>query len=222
MEADRSFREAAAWVFDDVYVSPARLALGAQALGQAGDAIAARRVIDELDYPEGPWHFDTDVLLARAWAAAAEGALGEAQRLAASAADLAEERGALSPAFLAAHDVARLGNGPGAAIRLRRLVGQVDGALVVACAEYAEAIVSADGRRIEAVAARFTGAGRLLWAAEAESEAAAAHRTAGREQSACAAAARAASCSSSAKAHGHRLSRSPVRWRSLRRGSVRS
>ena len=208
-------------MFDDVYVSPARLALGAQALGQAGDAIAARQVIDELDYPEGRGT-STRMSCLREPGRLRRRALGEAQRLAASAADLAEERGALSPAFLAAHDVARLGNGPGAAIRLRRLVGQVDGALVVACAEHAEAIVSADGRRIEAVAARFTGwapcSGRPRQRAKLQ------RRIARRAGSRAHAPPRRAlrSCSSSAKAHGHRLSRSPVRWRSLRRGSVRS
>jgi DNA-binding CsgD family transcriptional regulator len=192
IEADRSFREAAAWVFDDVYVSPQRLALGAQALGHAGDSVGAWQVLDALEYPPGPWHFEPDVTLARAWAAAADGALSEARRLASAAADLAEDRGALAPAFLAAHDMVRLGDSRGGATRLSRLVDGVQGDLVVACAEHAEAVVSRDVRRIEHAAARFAELGVLLWAAEAESEAACLHRQAGREGSARAAAARAA------------------------------
>jgi DNA-binding CsgD family transcriptional regulator len=190
--ADRSFREAAAWVFDDVYVSPQRLALGAQALAHAGDSVGARQVLDALEYPPGPWYFEPDVMLARAWAAATDGALSEARRLAGAAADLAEERGALAPAFLAAHDMVRLGDSGGGAARLSRLADGVQGDLVVACAEHAEAVVSRDVRRIEHAAARFAELGVLLWAAEAESEAASVHRRAGREGSARAAAARAA------------------------------
>jgi DNA-binding CsgD family transcriptional regulator len=190
--ADRSFREAAAWVFDDVYVSPQRLALRAQALGQAGDSAGAWHILDALEYPPGPWHFEPDMTLSRAWAAAADGALSEARRLAGEAADLAEERGALAPAFLAAHDMVRLGDSDGGATRLSRLVDGVQGDLVVACAEHAAAVVSRDVRRIEHAAARFAELGVLLWAAEAESEAASVHRRAGREGSARAAAARAA------------------------------
>ena len=78
----------------------------------------------------------------------------------------------------------------------------------MACAEYAEAIVSADGRRIEAVAA-----GLPSWAlalgGRGRERSAAAHRTAGRAEAHAPPLARCC-CSSSAKAHGHRLSRSPV------------
>jgi DNA-binding NarL/FixJ family response regulator len=191
--AERSFREAAAMTpADDLFFLPFPIALTAQALGHAGDHVRARNVLDEFAYPAGTWYFDPDVLLASAWAAAAEGALSEAQRLAGEAADLAEERGALSLAFLAAHDVVRLGDpGPGRA-RLSRLAEQVQGALVIACAEHAHAVVAGDATRIEAAAAGFAELGALLWAAEAESEAAAVHRRAGREASARAATARAA------------------------------
>jgi DNA-binding NarL/FixJ family response regulator len=73
-----------------------------------------------------------------------------------------------------------------------RLVREVEGDLVVACADHAEAVIAGDAAAIEATAARFAELGTLLWAAEAESEAAAAHRQAGREESARAAASRAA------------------------------
>jgi DNA-binding NarL/FixJ family response regulator len=131
-------------------------------------------------------------LLARAWAAAAAGALTEAQRLAREAADLAENQRALAVALRAAHDLHRLGDPNDAAHRLTRFAENVQGSLVTACAEHAQAVVSGDARRIEAAAAVFADMGASLWAAEAESEAASVHRRSGRESSASAAAARAA------------------------------
>jgi DNA-binding NarL/FixJ family response regulator len=173
---------------------PFALGLSAQALGQADQAFQAREAAAHAERAKRPgdWVFDADVVLGGAWAAAAQGALSEAQRLACAASDLAEERGALAPAFVAAHDVVRLGDPAAGAARLTRLARDVQGQLVVACAEHADAVVADHAERIEAAAARFAELGALLWAAEAESEAAAAHREAGREQSARAAAARAA------------------------------
>ena len=69
-----------------------------------------------------------DILLARAWTAAAEGALGEARGLAGSAADLAGSEAARWRRPFSPRGVVRLGDGPGAAVGQRRLVGQVGGA----------------------------------------------------------------------------------------------
>jgi len=171
---------------------PCALALTAQALGQAGDAADANRAAIEAAECTGEWFFDPDLLLGRAWAAAAAGALSESRQTALEALDLAEKRGALSLAFLAAHDLARLGDPAAAAPRLAHLAGQVQGALVQACAEHAQALLAGDARRLEAAAEAFTELGALLWAAEAESAAAAAHREAGRQSSARAATTRAA------------------------------
>ncbi len=192
----RWFREAAELLreADPSGSLPWAMALTAQAHGQMGDAVGARDAlvaVEKVRRP-GPWVFDPDLLLGRAWAAAAEGALTEAQQSALAAVDLAEERGALTSAFLAAHELVRLGDPDGAAPRLARLTGEVQGALVAACAEHAQALLARDARRIEGAASAFTELGALLWAAEAESAAASAHREAGREASARAAAARAA------------------------------
>jgi DNA-binding NarL/FixJ family response regulator len=172
---------------------PLALALGAQALGQAGDASGARRAAvaaEDARHP-GEWLLDADVLLARAWAAAAEGALTEARRLALTAADMAEERHA-ALAVRAAHDLLRLGDPAAAALRLVRLRAEVQGSLASVCADHAEAVHAGDAGRIEKAASALAELGALLWAAEAESAAASAHREAGREASARAAAARAA------------------------------
>ena len=214
--ARRSFREAAALApVADLFFRPWALALRAQAEGQAGNASGARRALDELGNSPETSYWDPDVLLGRAWAAAAEGAHTEAQRLSREAAELAEERGALAPAFTAAHDVLRLGDAEGGSARLARLAPDVQGELVVACAEHAEAVLAADAARIETAAARFAEMGALLWAAEAESEAAAAHREAGPSRALAPRRLAPRCCSSTAKARARRRSRWRGRWRTL-------
>jgi DNA-binding CsgD family transcriptional regulator len=193
--ASRWFREAAALLSEaDPAMQAWALAFAAQAFGQAGDTAGAKSALaaaEEARSP-APWAGDEDLLLARAWAAASEGALTEARQWAIAAVELAEERGGLGIAFLAAHELVRLGDPGTGAARLTRLAGEVQGALVGACAEHAQSILACDARRIEQAASVFTKVGALLWAAEAESAAASAHRGAGREASARAAAARAA------------------------------
>jgi DNA-binding CsgD family transcriptional regulator len=193
--ASRWFREAAALLSeDDPIMLPWALANAAQAFGQAGDTAGAKSALAAAEEARTPaaWAGDGDLLLGRAWAAAAEGALTEARKWTIAAAELAEERGGLTQAFLAAHEVVRLGDPATGAARLSRLASDVQGSLVSACAEHAQALLTRDGVRIERAASAFTELGALLWAAEAESAAASAHREAGREASARAAAARAA------------------------------
>lgn len=172
---------------------PLTQALAAQALGQAGDPVGAKEaaIAAENARRPGTSSFDPEVFLGRAWAAAAEGALTEAQQSALAASDLAEERGVLTLALRSAHDLVRLGDPSTAAARLTRLADRVQGSLVGACADHAHAIVAGDARGIESAASALTELGALLWAAEAESAAAFAHREAGREASARTAAARA-------------------------------
>jgi DNA-binding CsgD family transcriptional regulator len=174
---------------------PFALALNAQALGQAGDSAGSTHAAAEAEEARRPgttWVFDADLLLGHAWAAAAEGALTEAQEAALEAVELAGRRSGLAAAVLAAHDLVRLGDAGNASARLTHLVLEVQGSLVTACAEHAEALLSGDGQRLERAASTFAQMGAWLWAAEAESEAASVHRRSGRESSASAAAARAA------------------------------
>jgi DNA-binding CsgD family transcriptional regulator len=193
--ASRWFREAAALLSEaDSVMLPWAHTYTARALGQAGDAAGTKSALAAAEEARNPaaWAGDEDLLLARAWAAAAEGALTEAREWTIAAAELAEERGGLTAAFLAANELVRLGDPATGAARLSRLAGDVQGLLVIACAEHARAILTRDSGRIESAASAFTELGALLWAAEAESAAASAHREAGREASARAAAARAA------------------------------
>ena len=193
--ARRWLREASALLreADPTGSLPLALSLTAQARGQAGGADGATEAATEAERALRPGGslYDVDVLLGRAWAAAAGGALTEAQQKAHMAADLANERGT-TLAVKAAHELLRLGDPREAATRLARCARQVQGSLGAACGEHAAAIDSGDARRIEHAAAQFADMGALLWAAEAESAAASAHRKAGREASARAAAGRAA------------------------------
>lgn len=179
---------------DPVGALPLALALAAQALGQSGDTVGATKAAMAADEARRPGSSLADpmVLLGRAWAAAAEGAFTEARRAALTASDLAEERGTLTLGFKTAHDLVRLGDAEAGAPRLSRLTGSVQGPLIDACAEHAQAMLTQDPRRLETAASALTKLGALLWAAEAESAAASAYRGAGREASARAAAARAA------------------------------
>lgn len=135
--------------------------------------------------------FATDLALARCWVAAARGETSAAAGLALAAAEDALAAGANAFAAIAFHDAARLGATRLAAPALRRLVGTVDGDLVVVFAEHAAALAAGDGGSLDSAAAGFEHLGCDLLAAEASAEAGAAHRTAGAMAPAAAASARA-------------------------------
>jgi DNA-binding NarL/FixJ family response regulator len=135
--------------------------------------------------------FEPQVALSRAWVAAAHGELSKARSIALGVADRAEEAGQYAIAVGALHDVARLGDAPRVASRLRRLASVVEGPLAPACAAHAEALAARDGPRLDAAAATFGALGAELLAAEATTEAASAHRFAGRKASMLASSARA-------------------------------
>lgn len=128
---------------------------------------------------------------ARRWIEAGRGSLSTAMQSALRAADLAESMGIIDSYAAALHDAARLGGAAQAASRLRALAGVVDGPLVSMYAAHATALTAQEGPALDEVAASFEAIGAMLLAAEAASEAAVAHRAAGREQAARASATRA-------------------------------
>jgi DNA-binding NarL/FixJ family response regulator len=128
---------------------------------------------------------------ARRWIEAGRGSLSTAMQSALQAADLAESMGIIDSYAAALHDATRLGGAAQAAGRLRALAGVVDGPVVSMYAAHATALTAQDGVVLDEVAASFEAIGAMLLAAEAASEAAVAHRAAGREQAARASAARA-------------------------------
>ena len=162
--------------------------VAAQALaltGQAGPAAETLAAMDALGLPANLLH-QTDLLQARAWAAAAAGDLPGARDQLEAAAGLGEEIGDLIGATSALHGLARLGRGRHVAARLAALAGEVGGDLVAARAAYANALADRDGEALAKVSGDFEVLGANLYAAEARAEAAVLLRRAGRARSAAA------------------------------------
>jgi DNA-binding CsgD family transcriptional regulator len=166
----------------------------AQALAWAGQAERAAETLaalDALGLPAVPVN-ETEVLQARAWAAAAAGDLPAARRQLETAADLGEEIGDLIGAAGALHGLARLGHARQVSARLTALAAQVDGDLAAARAAYASALAGRDSEALGKVADQFEELGAILYAAEASAEAAVLLRHAGEARLAAAAEQRAA------------------------------
>ncbi|MGH3539661.1 MAG: hypothetical protein ACRDQJ_15465, partial [Pseudonocardiaceae bacterium] len=111
--------------------------------------------------------------------AAAKGEITAGIELALNAAEVARHRGHAGFEIIALHDVVRLGAPARAVRRLAELATVVEGRLAPLYAIHAGALAAGDGTRLDAVAAAFAELGYLLLAAEAATQAAAAHRGAG-------------------------------------------
>jgi DNA-binding CsgD family transcriptional regulator len=161
----------------------------AQALAVAGQADRAAGTLAALDALGLPTVLinETEVLQARAWAAAAAGDLPAARRQLETAADFGEEIGDLIGAVGALHGLARLGHARQVSARLAALATQVDGDLVAARAAYASALADRDTEALGKVAGNFEGLGAILYAAEASADAAVLLRHAGEPRAAAAA-----------------------------------
>ena len=165
---------------------PCSVAVQALALtGQASRAAETLASLDALALPANLLN-ETDLLQARAWAAAAAGDLPGARDQLEAAAGLGEEIGDLIGATSALHGLARLGRARHVAARLATLAAEVDGDLVAARAAYANAIAARDSEALEKVSGDFEVLGANLYAAEARAEAAVLLRRAGRARDAAA------------------------------------
>ena len=137
-------------------------AAAAQALamtGRAEQAAATLSAVDALAVPIWP-SIRTDLLQARAWAAAAAGDLAAARARLEEATDAGEEIGDLVGAASALHGLARLGHARQVAGRLEDLAAQVDGEFVAARAAYANAVAARDSQALHTVSASLRGTGR--------------------------------------------------------------
>jgi DNA-binding CsgD family transcriptional regulator len=143
------------------------------ALGMAGDADGARRAMADLRANPHPGFvfMAADVLLARAWTAAAEGAVSMAIKLALQAADTAAAQGQPALESYALHTAVRFGEAA-PADRLARLSAVVDGPLCSVAAAHAAALGAGDVTALREVSARFERMGALLAAADAAAHAA--------------------------------------------------
>jgi len=163
-----------------------------QALAMAGEAAKAREALAELEAERHPTYvlLDPELVLTRAWVAAAEGAVSEAITLAHEAADLAAARGQLAHEVLALHTGVCFGDHT-VADRLARLATQVDGPRAPAAAAQAAALAAGDGDALSAASHALEEMGDLLAAADAAAQAATAHTRTGHSGAGHAAAARA-------------------------------
>jgi DNA-binding CsgD family transcriptional regulator len=161
----------------------------AQALALAGQASRAEETLSGYEALGLPTFLltETDLLQARAWAAAAAGDLPAARAQLEAAADLGEQIGDLIGAASALHGLARLGHARDAAARLAALATEVDGELVAARAAYASAVAAGDSEALKGVCGDFEEMGAILYAAEASAEAAVLLRRAGSARAAAAA-----------------------------------
>ena len=157
----------------------------ASALAQAGEAAAARAVVPEMEAARhaGIAILDPDAILARAWVAAAEGALGEAVRVAHESANAARTMGLLAKEVVALHIAVCLGD-PNPAERLAELAAVVDGPRAPAAAAHAAAWAAGDAAGLLAASERFERMGDLLSALDAAAQAGTVHAGEGRRASA--------------------------------------
>jgi DNA-binding NarL/FixJ family response regulator len=155
------------------YVSAMGLAT---ALGMAGDAIGARHARTDMEAQRHPCLVfrEPDLILARAWVAAAEGAVGEAIVLARQAAEVAASQTQPAVEVVALHAAVCFGDRTVAG-RLAELATRVDGPRAPAAAAHAAALAADDADALQAASVQLEDMGALLLAADAAAHAAAAH-----------------------------------------------
>ncbi len=155
------------------------------ALGMAGEPIAARAAAAEAEaLRHSSLVFrEPDRLMALAWVAAAEGALGQARTLAREAAELAESQTQPAVEVVALHTAVCFGDRTVAA-RLAALAGEVDGPRAPAAAGHAAALAANDGDGLQEASAQLEAMGAQLLALDAAAHAVAAYGRQGRRGSA--------------------------------------
>jgi DNA-binding CsgD family transcriptional regulator len=149
------------------------------AVGEANDALAQ---LEARRHPS--WRcVDYEAGLARAWVAAAQGAVSQAimnLRLTAETARASEQ---FAPEVMCLQTATQFGDATTGA-RLRELEKMVEGSRPGLAARFAEALSDSDAAELEAVSEAFERLGDVIAAVDAAAHAAAAHRRADRKGSA--------------------------------------
>jgi len=155
----------------------------AEATAIAGDASATKALAD-MNATRHPSIriYDAQIVLANAWVAAMNGETSRAIALFEDGAAAARALGALAVESHLLHDIVRLDQPERVVGRLSQLADQVDGLWIQPFTDHAVALVEGDAESLERVAAVFAGLGASLLAAEAEGQAARAHRRHGLER----------------------------------------
>ncbi|HWN31357.1 MAG TPA: LuxR C-terminal-related transcriptional regulator [Pseudonocardia sp.] len=145
----------------------------AQALGMAGDATGARAALVRAEQARHPGMrcVESELVLAQAWVAAAEGDTGRAIQRALRAAELADQSGQGAVEVVARHAAVCFGD-TGQAARLAVLAERVDGPRAPAAASHAAALAAHDPDALLAASAALERAELVLLAADAAAQAA--------------------------------------------------
>ncbi len=161
-----------------------------QTLAVIGEPDAAAEALDQLLHRRCPGFgfLEAEVLLARAWVAAAQGAVSEALQLAKAAAEKAVALDQPAYEVLCLHTATRFGDRT-VADRLAELVTAVDGPRAPAAAAHAAALAAGDGDALHTASRRLEQMGDRLAAADAAAHAATAYTRQGRRGPALTAAA---------------------------------
>jgi DNA-binding CsgD family transcriptional regulator/tetratricopeptide (TPR) repeat protein len=154
---------------------PGRLLL-ARAYAGAGRPDDADRVLTDAAEHTGPTValYDPQVLVVKAWIAAARGGGRRAVELSRAAADAAHRSGQFAVEAEALHDAVRFGDRK-LGHRLQSLAVCIDGPLPQLYARHAAALADGDGDALDAVSIDFEQAGLLLSAADSAAQAAGFH-----------------------------------------------
>lgn len=181
--AIRYFREGSAGFRDLVEPGLLRWCLAgiAQASALHGDLATAEAALRDIEaVGDTPLALaEVEIVRASAWLAAMEGNTEIAVRDLRLAAEDARERSLFALEVAALHDVVRLGLPTLVTDRLQELSEHVQGPLAPVCAHHARAAALGQGDALDNVSEAFEELGFLLVAAEAASEAAAAHARVG-------------------------------------------
>ncbi len=161
---------------------PARAYL-VKAYAALGRTKEAERVLADAEERSGRCValYGPQLVIAKAWLAAAEGFERRALELAQAAADAAHRSGQYAVEAEALHHAARFGDRTVAG-RLEALAEQTNGRVVSLQARHAAAVAAADGGALDAVSAEFEDAGLLLSAADSAAQAAPLHDRAGQRR----------------------------------------
>ncbi|WP_231514439.1 LuxR family transcriptional regulator [Mycobacterium sp. URHB0044] len=138
---------------------------------EASDALAT---LAESRHPA--WRFlDYEYAIAKAWVAAAQGAVSEAIKIVLGAAETCSENGQFAAEVTCLQTATQFGDGSSAP-RLRQLEAIVEGPRARIAARFAEALHANDGDELAAVSEQFEAMGDLVAAVDAAAHAAIAYR----------------------------------------------
>jgi DNA-binding CsgD family transcriptional regulator len=142
--------------------------------GSTDEAAASIVTLEKQRHPS--WRYlDYEYAIAKAWVAAAQGAVSEAIVIALAAAETARDNRQFAPEVMCLQTATQFGErscGP----RLRELEAIVEGPRAGVAARFAEALHDGDGARLSVVSAEFADMGDLIAAVDAAAHAALAYR----------------------------------------------